>query len=128
MTFITFFYWSNVSDRYTYFLIPGFVFFIGLVIKEKKLYQTLLSAYLFMLIMLAVNYSYKFNNPLRLYQEIITYKKHPAIYSLLFEQYLIIGDLKKGEATILEGASKFPNDELLRGDLLRLEGLKMIYK
>ena len=128
VTFITFFYWSNVSDRYTYFLIPGFVFFIGLVIKEKKLYQTLLSAYLFMLIMLAVNYSYKFNNPLRLYQEIITYKKHPAIYSLLFEQYLIIGDLKKGEATILEGASKFPNDELLRGDLLRLEGLKMIYK
>lgn len=130
LTFITFFYWSNVSDRYTYFIIPAFVIILGLCFKnrESKFSSYTLTLYLAVLSVLTVNYGYKFNNPLALYEEIITYKKHPAIYSLLFEQYISRADLENGEAILLEARKKFPDDDLLKADLIRLEGLKLIYK
>ncbi|MBC7712358.1 MAG: hypothetical protein H7177_03410 [Rhizobacter sp.] len=130
ITLISFYYWSNVSDRYTYFLIPGIAFFIGLLYTKmpRVWFKKAIFCYALILGILTINYGIKFNSPLALYQEIILYKKHPVIYSSLFEQYLIRGDLKNSSKILHEGIKEFPNDELLKGDVMRLEGLKSIYE
>jgi hypothetical protein len=129
ITFITFFYWSNVSDRYTYYLIPAFCFFIGILIKHWNNYNAykILNFYILILIFLNTSYGIQFNNYLKLYQDTIEQKEHPAIYSLLFEQYLYRLDLKNGEKTLMEGIKKFPKDDMLQGDLIRLESLRKFY-
>lgn len=130
ITFITFFYWSNVSDRYTYYVIPGFVLFLGITVNYfwSHLSYRIIGTYTTLLIALTVSYSLQFNNPLKLYEDTIKQKEHPVTYSLLFEQYFYKLDLINGERILLEGVKKFPKDQLLQGDLVRLESLKKFYK
>ena len=128
--YIAFFYWSNVSDHYAYFFIIVLVFALGFLGKKYKrlAFEIALSAYCLLLSLQSLNYGLKFNNPLVLYKEIIKYKPHPALYSLLFEQYYLKLDEKNAEQTLTEGHAKFPKDPQYEMDRLRLESLKSFRK
>ncbi|MBY0414957.1 MAG: hypothetical protein K2Q18_12375, partial [Bdellovibrionales bacterium] len=130
VTFITFFYWSNVSDRYTYYLIPAYVFLIGLFLKkwEYKSSIKLLISYSMLLLFFNMSYGNRFNDLLSLYTDTLEQKNHPAIYSLIFEQYLYKLDLPNSEAILGEGIKHYPNDSRLKEDLKRLESLQFFYK
>ncbi len=126
ITNITFYYWSSVSDRYTYYFILVLIICLGLYLKNRKsknVYHFLL-IYLLVLFGLNIDYGLKFNQPILLYKEIVEYKPHPVIYSLLFEQYLFKLDAKNAEQTLKAGLSRFPDDPQLGEDLIRLSTLK----
>lgn len=125
ITFITFFYWSHVSDRYTYFFLLTLVFVISYIHSRYNSHaKNCLLIYVSFLYLSSVNYGLIFNNPLEMYKELINQKSHPALYSLLFEQYLQRGDAENAGITIKEGIKLFPKDELLKNDLFRLEALE----
>lgn len=130
LTNITFFYWSNVSDRYAYFFILTFSLTIGLIGKRynNKVFAVILGGYCLFLTAQNFNYGLKFNQPLLLYKEIVTYKPHPIIYSLLFEQYFLKLDAINAEKTLDTGLLKFPNDPQLNEDTFRMNNLKKFYK
>lgn len=126
INYIAFFYWSNVSDRYTYFFVITLTLAVGLIAfyKKSSLIKKFIIAYIFVLSFLCISYGFKFNNPLRLYEEIIVYKKSPVIYSLLFEQYLLQLRVKDCERVLNEFSTYFPGDPQLSMDLIRFNGLK----
>jgi hypothetical protein len=123
---ITFFFWSNVSDRYSYYFLAVFPILIGLIFKnnETVMGRRLLLCWLFLLICLNFNYGTKFNRPEKLYTEIITYKENPVIYKLLFDQYLQLLDQKKAEEALNKGLELFPNDPFLIDGKFQLENFK----
>ena len=130
VTNIAFFYWSNVSDHYAYFFIIVLLFSLGFLGKKYKRlgFEVVLSCYCLLLALQSLNYGLKFNRPLELYKEMIEYKPHPVLYSLLFEQYYFKLDEKNAEKTLIEGHAKFPNDPQYEMDRLRLESLKTFRK
>jgi hypothetical protein len=130
VTNIAFFYWSNVSDRYTYYFVLTLVFALGIFLKNKKSkhVQNILITYCIFLSILNLNYGFKFNTPRRLYEEIIQYKKNPILYSLLFEQYLLKLDVVNAQKTLDEERAIFPNDSQLETDIIRLNSLRSFTK
>ncbi|MDO9181860.1 MAG: hypothetical protein Q7U04_05605, partial [Bacteriovorax sp.] len=126
--YITFFYWSNVSDRYVYFFMLAFIITIALISRYftfKKSLRGILSL-LIILSVLSFNYGLKFNNPLKLYEEIVEYKPHPVLYSLLFEQYLMKLDLENCKKILNEAVRRFPNDPQLLQDQIRIKSLETL--
>ncbi len=129
ISFITFFYWSNVSDRYTYYFILVFIFLLGLFLKHVHIKYAKFFIIFYILILSAINLNYgmKFNNNVLLYEEILTYKAHPGLYSLLIEQYIQKLDYKNANRTLEDGLKKFPEDENLKIDAERVNNLKKFY-
>ena len=113
LSFITFFYWSEFSDRYTYYFLVVLSITLATAIKyySRNGLKIFLSFYLIILFITSINYGIKFNNPKKLYTEILSYKPHPAIYSLLFEQYLMELNLKESGEVLHEGLKKFPDNK-----------------
>jgi len=108
-TDIAFYYWSSVSDRYTYFFIFSVVFALAILLKKssaKSASRLFIIAFI-VLAGLNVYHGVKFNNPLRLYTEILEYKKHPIIYSLTFEQYYLKLDVANAEKSSMRPAKTF---------------------
>ena len=130
VTNIGFFYWSNVSDRYGYFLILFLVFLLGLLATKfsTKWFENALVVYALFLGLSTIQHGFKFNRPENLYKEILTYHPHPVIYSLLFEQYLIHYDPPKALQTLNEALSKFPDDPQLEVDKIRAKTLEPAVK
>lgn len=124
VTDISFFYWSNVSDRYMYafLLFPSLLMVAALEKKSEKM-RVFSFFVIFFLSMKTITHGLFFNNPLVLYEKIIETKKHPVTYSLLFEQYYLNSDLKNAKKTLEEGRSKFPEDPQLKDDVYRLNNL-----
>ncbi|MBC7430320.1 MAG: hypothetical protein H7336_17025 [Bacteriovorax sp.] len=129
VTNITFFYWSNVSDRYLYFFILVLIFSLGLLAKKYPVRKTkiIISFYCLALSAQTINYGLKFNKPIELYKEIITYRPHPVIYAALISGYDLNLDLINGEKTLNEALLKFPNDPLLTTEQFKLNNLKKYY-
>jgi hypothetical protein len=125
-TNIAFFYWSNVSDRYTYGFILVLVFSSGFLLEKfHGMYlKKILLLYIFLLTTQSIIYGCKFNNPLRLYEEIIQYKPHPAIYSSLFDQYILKLDLVNAEKTFAKEVELFPEDKQIEVNRIKLESLQ----
>lgn len=123
---ITFFYWSNVSDRYTYYFLAAFPLVIGLMFKkyESVMTRRLLMGWLLVLVCLNFSYGVKFNRPEKLYTEILTYKQSPIVYKLLFDQYLMMVDPIKAEVTLNEALKKFPEDPFINDGKIQLVNLK----
>ncbi len=130
VTKIAFFYWSNVSDRYTYYFILTLVFALGIFLKNKKSkhVKNILITYCIFLSIFNLNYGFKFNTPRRLYEEIIQYKKNPILYSLLFEQYLLKLDVVNAQKTLDEERAIFPYNSQLETDIIRLNSLRSFTK
>ena len=131
ITNITFFYWSNVSDRYTYGFVLVLVFGIGFLINQfnsKLLIQRIILIYLSLLLGQTIYYGVKFNTPERLYEEIILYKPHPVFYSSLLEVYLAKLDLKNSERVYHEQVRLFPQDPSIEMNGLRLKSLEEFFK
>ena len=129
-TDIAFYYWSSVSDRYSYYFIFALVFALALILKKsspKSVTRSFLVAFI-LLSSLNIYHGMKFNNPLKLYSEILEYKKHPIIYSLVFEQYLLKLDVTNAEKIINEATKDFPNDRQVQIDQMRLHSLKTLFK
>ena len=125
LSYITFFYWSQVSDRYTYFFLIAIALVITLVLKNNKpIKNYIVVAYLILLSTLTISHSAKFNNPERLYAGILEHKNHPVIYSLLFEQYLFKLDKVNARKILERGLREFPNDQSLLTDAERLKALE----
>ena len=126
---ITFFYWSNVSDRYLYFFILVLIFVLGLLAKKfpTKTMETLISFYCLLLSIQSIHYGLKFNRPVELYKEIIIYKPHPVIYSAIIDDYIIKLDEINGERILNEALKKYPNDPLLETEKFKLNNLKKFY-
>ncbi len=129
LTYITFFYWSPVSDRYTYFSMIVLAFCIAFLLKffEKKSYPSVILL-LFSLSSLSFFHGQKFNQPEKMYEEILQYKSHPVIYSVLFERYLLKLDTENAGRVIYDGIKKFPNNPNLQADVMRFEALKKSLK
>lgn len=124
---IPFFYWSYVSDRYTYFMLFIFIYVMAIILRGIKSDQKrnfFIISYTAFLAFNTVTYGLKFNNPQKLYEEIIIYKKNPLIYSLLFERYLISLDIKNCWRIWNLEYKHFPNDVIVENDRLRLQGLE----
>jgi hypothetical protein len=123
---ISFFYWSNVSDRYCYYVLVAYPLLIATLLKWKdsKLTRRILMVWLFGLIVMNFSYGIKFNRPKELYTEIIEYKPHPVIYKLLFDQYMQKVDPVKAEGILNEALIKFPNDPFLIDGKKQLENFK----
>lgn len=130
ISFITFFYWSNVSDRYTYFFIIILVLFLGLILKNIRVKNAQLIIFSYFIILCGLNFNYglKFNDNIKLYSEILTYKPHPGIYSLLIEQYLLKLDYEKADSVLKEALNRFPQDEKIKIDVIRVNSLKEFYR
>jgi hypothetical protein len=129
ITFITFFYWSNVSDRYSYFPLLGISILVALFYEFKIKGRSLfIAAYIFYLSMYTTHYGFKFNNPMAIYQEVATFKYHPVIYSLLIEQYIYKLDYINAKKTLDLALSKFPTDPLILNDTVRVNSLGQFYK
>lgn len=129
ITYITFFYWSPVSDRYTYFAMIGVVLVISLILNSSRIkYHRYITVVLIIFSFCSVLYGSKFNRPEKLYEEIIEYKPHPVIYSVLFERYFLNLDRINAERVLSEGLKKFPKNPNLQIDLMRLESLKKSLK
>jgi hypothetical protein len=129
-TDIAFYYWSSVSDRYTYFFLFSFVFAIAILLKNisaKSVSRSFIVAFI-LLAVLNVYHGMKFNTPLKLYTEILEYKKHPIIYSLTFEQYYLKLDVANAEKIIGEASKIFPDDRQVQIDQMRLKSLKTLVK
>lgn len=129
LTYITFFYWSNVSDRYAYFFLFSLLLFIGIFFSSSSFFSLkklppLFFASLLILSALNITQGLKFNRPFFLYEEIIAYKKHPILYSLLFEEHLRKLDLEKSEHVLNEALVLFPDDPYLLQDQFRLNVFK----
>ena len=130
-TTITFFYWSHVSDRYCYYFLLAFVFAIALLLEFNPLNNKIkwgLNFFILFLISLNLFHGHKFNNPEIMYKEIILYKKHPILYSLLFEHYLLKIDEKNARKYLFEGLENFPNDSQLMNDKFRYDALEKMLK
>ncbi len=125
-TYISFFYWSPVSDRYTYFLIVlvPFIFSAILIKWKNKIIVFMLSIYLAFYLIQNIAYGRKFNNYIESYSEILTYRPHPQIYSNLIEQYILKLDLKNAEDTLKKATSQFPDDPNLADDIIRVKILR----
>jgi hypothetical protein len=123
---ITFFYWSNVSDRYTYYFLAAFPLLIGMINKKYESIATrrLVMGWFFILACLNLTYGVKFNRPEKLYTEIITYKQNPIIYKLLFDEYLMQLDPARAEETLNLAIKKFPADPFLNDGKFQLENFK----
>jgi hypothetical protein len=129
-TDIAFYYWSSVSDRYTYFFLFAVIFTLAILCKKSSA-KSLSRSFIFAFIILAgLNFYHgiKFNNPLKLYTEILEYKKHPIIYSLTFEQYYLKLDVANAEKIVNEASKLFPNDRQVQIDQMRLSSLKTLVK
>lgn len=125
LTYITFFYWSPVSDRYTYYflLVPIFVISFIFNSMNRKLHYFIILTLLSFTV-LSFTYGTKFNQPEKLYEEIILYKPHPVIYSVLFERYLLDLDLENAKRILGEGMKKFPENSNIQIDRLRYDALE----
>ena len=124
---IPFFYWSYVSDRYTYYMLLVLVFMIGFILSKLKSdfqIKTFIIIYGAFLILSNINYGFKFNNPKRLYEEIIQYKQNPLIYSMLFQEYLTRLDAKNSRRVWEISSALFPDDPVVLTDKLRLKSLE----
>ena len=121
-SFITFFYWSFVSDRYAYVLIP--LLPAILVRLEYTKIKRVLLIYSFLLIALNLKYGFLFNQPIKLYEKVLEHKSHPAIYMALFEEYINKQDFKSAEEWIRKGKALFPLDERINSGIYRIN----IYK
>lgn len=129
ITYITFFYWSPVSDRYVYFAMTGVVLIISLILNSSRVkYHRYAVAVLIIFSFCSILYGTKFNRPEKLYEEIVEYKPHPVIYSVLFERYFLNLDRINAERVLNEGLKKFPANPNLQIDLMRLESLKKSLK
>ena len=129
-TDISFYYWSSVSDRYTYYFIFAVVFALAILFKKSSA-KTVSRSFIIVFVILAglnVVHGFKFNNPLKLYTEILEYKKHPVIYSLAFEQYYLKLDVVNAEKIINEASKFFPDDRQVQIDQIRLNSLKTLVK
>lgn len=125
LSYITFFYWSNVSDRYTYFFMVAIATICALFLKyNTPIKNYFVIGYLVLLSTLAITHSAKFNNLEKLYAGILEHKNHPVIYSLLFEQYLFKLDVVKARKTLERGLSEFPDDQSMLTDKERLKALE----
>ncbi len=125
-TYISFFYWSSMSDRYTYFLVVLSPILPGLCLKKwnGKTPMVLLGLYLGFFVFQNIKYGKKFNNPIETYKDILSYKPHPQIYSNLIEEYLRKLDLPNAEKTLSLAIEKFPDDVNLKDDIIRVNILK----
>ena len=129
-TDIAFYYWSSVSDRYTYFFLFAVIFALAILCKKSSA-KSLSRSFIFAFIILSgLNFYHglKFNNPLKLYTEILEYKKHPIIYSLTFEQYYLKLDVANAEKIMNEASKLFPDDRQVQIDQMRLQSLKTLVK
>lgn len=127
ITFITFFYWSPVSDRYAYYFLFSFILILNFLIVSNislKIRVKIMTVFILALSLQSFLYGLKFNNPTRLYEEIITYKPHPVIYSLIFEHYLINLEIKKAREVFDEAYRQFPNDPYVLQDKFRIETME----
>jgi hypothetical protein len=78
--------------------------------------------------MYATHYGFTFNNPLAIYQEVVKFKYHPVIYSLLIEQYIYKLDYINAKKTLDDALIKFPTDPLILNDKVRVNSLGQFYK
>lgn len=124
IVYLPFFYWSNVSDRYAYFLVGAVPFILGMVAGKNPIGRKLLLLYLAFLISLNFYHGQKFNNPEKLYIEVLTDKPHPKIYNILFEEFLYKLKVDEAEKLLTEGLRLFPQSQLLKKDIKRLDVLK----
>lgn len=124
VTDISFFYWSNVSDRYMYaFLLFPTVLLASALEKNGFKIKFFSICLIILLGLKTLSHGVFFNTPLKLYESIIETKKHPVTYSLLFEQYYLNSDLEKAKKTLDKALEKFPDDPLLKDDTYRLKNL-----
>lgn len=124
---ITFFFWSNVSDRYSYYFLAAVPLLVGYVLKKfcnSISCERVLLVVLFFFVCLNFKHGIKFNRPLALYSEIIIYKENPVMYKLLFDEHVRNLDPKNAEAVLFEGLKKFPNDQFLKDGKFQLENFK----
>lgn len=124
IVYLPFFYWSNVSDRYAYFFVGALPFIFGLIVRKNKIGKQLLISYLLVLISLNFYHGQKFNNPEKIYLEVLADKPHPKIYNILFEEYLYKLKVSEAEKLLREGLYLFPQSQLLKADIKKLEMLK----
>lgn len=127
LTFITFFYWSNVSDRYAYFFLLAIIIMLGIFLSRKDesfLVKKSLFVIIFIFSLQSFLYGTKFNNPLSLYEEIVTYKPHPMIYSLIFEEQIQRLQFRDARKTFDKAYKLYPNDPYILQDKFRIETLE----
>ena len=86
--------------------------------------QRVVLCFLFVFICLNFKHGIKFNRPINLYSEIITYKENPVIYKLLFDEHVRNLDPKNAEIILNEAISRFPNDPFLNDGVFQLENFK----
>lgn len=127
---INFFYWSYVADHYAYGLVLALPFLMAILLKTftGAYAKKISTAYLLLLALLSINHGITFNNPRSLYPETLKAKPHPIIYSLLFQEHLYAMDIKRAQLTLQEALEKFPQNALLKEDLIRLNILKANYE
>ena len=129
ISFITFYYWSPVSDRYTYFSLFGFSMIVSQLFELRIRFKSyILIFYITALSIINASYGYKFNNPLLMYQHLVKVRKHPVFYSLLIEQYLLKLKYSSAKKILDQALQEFPKDNLIQNDIIRVEALRLFYK
>lgn len=124
LSFITFFYWSPVSDRYTYLLtllLPCLIFLLLRFVKDDQRKKIIIYLIVFFYAFQNFQYGRVFNSPEKLYKQALFNREHPVFYSNLFEFYLRKLDIENAHHYLQQGVLKFPNDPTLMNDSLRYD-------
>lgn len=121
LSYIGFFSWSLVADRYAYLAVLALPLSFGIGLRKLREFPSVLKVYLALILCLSHWYGYKFNNPLRLYEAALEHRADPAIYSLYFEQHLRQNLIIEAEEVLNEASRKFPDHQKFKFDRIRLE-------
>jgi len=128
LSYIGFFSWSYVADRYAYLAVIALPLLLGIWARKSHDFAYAVKVYLVLVLCLSYWYGYKFNNPLRLYAEALNNRSDAAMYSLYFEEHLSQNLIPEAEDVLNEAVRKFPEDPKFKADRVRLEIYKKYLK